>query len=808
MNLEMALENASANINAANSKRKGPTISIEEDNPKANSNNTLSRLDASGGHFNQIRENVEKNTATITLEDCLACSGCVTSAETILISQQSGSEFLSVMRSIKAKESKFTNAIISLSPQSCESLAILFNLSLSTITQKLISFFKSLGANAVLDSRNGIDIALVESQTEFISRYVTRASKYNVKLPFQTNLQTQAHCDDENILKLSIPQTETLLSNDIKDATSQKSSQFSVSSLTSTVFPLLASECPGWVCFAEKTQGEKSLQYMSSVRSPQQIMGTMVKKIIANESNITPDTIYHVTVMPCYDKKLEASRDDFFSPQHGAKDVDLVLSTGELCDILLGNETSIDENTKNVLVSAASSPHIQYFFENIHGDNPLDNPLGANTSTTLSSVLIPQKVSTYDDFTKPLSHNTSGNSNGYGEAIFRHTSQYIFGVNIPDSFELPWLAGSNPDLRAVSLEFIGNGNYTTYLEKYINLNKDVNSTNPEFLKLHTMENILSKYPITFQNIVKNQTHDVGIYLIYGKNIVYCVPGLPFSPDQDQQDEKNKLPSPTNPMFAMTSKYKIWKAKSLSITLPPNECLTQTSSTSTKSTGTCMLWIGLAYGFRNIQNIIRQGLPSSPNYHYVEVMACPSGCINGGGQIRAVDIPNLRNTIYSLAQKYNDDVITSSILSSHISDMGNDNNNSNDNNDDGIDTGGSLTDSVDMIDNTTVNDKVKDTKLIASETTDDIIFHSSSIMNFAGLRVGVAAGSSLREQKELIQLLEKRFQSRKNTSPWSNSFLIQLYNKYFGSTTGSIESIQYFYTQFKAIESTIASVPKW
>ena len=43
----------------------------------------------------------------------------------------------------------------------------------------------------------------------------------------------------------------------------------------------------------------------------------------------------------------------------------------------------------------------------------------------------------------------------------------------------------------------------------------------------------------------------------------------------------------------------------------------------------------AYGFRNIQNLVRKlkqkrgPLP----YHFVEVMACPSGCINGGGQAK-------------------------------------------------------------------------------------------------------------------------------------------------------------------------------
>lgn len=41
-----------------------------------------------------------------------------------------------------------------------------------------------------------------------------------------------------------------------------------------------------------------------------------------------PDQIYHVTVMPCYDKKLEASREDFYNDIYRTRDVDCVISTG------------------------------------------------------------------------------------------------------------------------------------------------------------------------------------------------------------------------------------------------------------------------------------------------------------------------------------------------------------------------------------------------------------------------------------------------------------------------------------------------
>jgi hypothetical protein len=65
-----------------------------------------------------------------------------------------------------------------------------------------------------------------------------------------------------------------------------------------------------------------------------------------------------------------------------------------------------------------------------------------------------------------------------------------------------------------------------------------------------------------------------------------------------------------------------------------------------------------YGFRNIQNLVRKLKPAKPSrmpggkpfgsarrpagksagldYAYVEVMACPGGCTNGGGQIKADD----------------------------------------------------------------------------------------------------------------------------------------------------------------------------
>lgn len=66
---------------------------------------------------------------------------------------------------------------------------------------------------------------------------------------------------------------------------------------------------------------------------------------------VRPGSIYHVAIMPCYDKKLEASRPDFFLEQFNTREVDCVLTTGEVEKMMLEQnvdfsqvpETSIDD---------------------------------------------------------------------------------------------------------------------------------------------------------------------------------------------------------------------------------------------------------------------------------------------------------------------------------------------------------------------------------------------------------------------------------------------------------------------------------
>ncbi|XP_052050751.1 cytosolic iron-sulfur assembly component 3 [Apodemus sylvaticus] len=347
--------------------------------------------------------------AKVSLNDCLACSGCVTSAETVLITQQSHEELRKVLDANKvAAPGQQRLVVVSVSPQSRASLAARFQLDCTDTARKLTSFFKKIGVHFVFDTAFARNFSLLESQKEFVQRFREQASSREA-------------------------------------------------------LPVLASACPGWICYAEKTHGSVILPYISTARSPQQVMGSLVKDFFAQQQLLTPDKIYHVTVMPCYDKKLEASRPDFFNQEYQTRDVDCVLTTGEVSRLLEEEGVSLPE-----LEPA---------------------PLDCLTSSMSAE--------------EPTSHR-GGGSGGYLEHVFRHAAKELFGIHVA---EVTYQPLRNKDFQEVTLE---------------------------------------------------------------------------------------------------------------------------------REGQVVLRFAVAYGFRNIQNLVQKLKRGRCPYHYVEVMACPSGCLNGGGQLKAPD----------------------------------------------------------------------------------------------------------------------------------------------------------------------------
>eukprot|EP00252_Welwitschia_mirabilis_P004068 TRINITY_DN1424_c0_g1_i1.p1 TRINITY_DN1424_c0_g1~~TRINITY_DN1424_c0_g1_i1.p1 ORF type:complete len:474 (-),score=76.94 TRINITY_DN1424_c0_g1_i1:450-1871(-) len=365
----------------------------------------------------------------VTLHDCLACSGCLTSAETVMLEQQSVNEFLSHI-------SGGYHVIVSVSSQSRASLAAYSGLTPIQVLKKITSFLKSLGVKAVFDISCSRDLSLVEACNEFVTRYQEQSG-----------------------------------------------------------LPVLASACPGWICYAEKTLGSYILPYISTVKSPQQTMGAVIKHHVSKKMGFMPEKIYHVTIMPCYDKKLEAARDDFIyaAERQGEtgketagpriSEVDCVLTTGELLDLL---------KMKNIDMKSLEEAAVDRLLTNI------------------------------DD--KGRLYGVRGGSGGYAESIFVYAAKQLFGKDIKGPLDFKILR--NTDFREISLEVNGS------------------------------------------------------------------PVLKFA---------------------------------------------------------------LCYGFRNLQNIVRKIKAGKCEYHYVEVMACPAGCLNGGGQIKPAEGQSVKELLQLLEKSYLDEV---------------------------------------------------------------------------------------------------------------------------------------------------------
>lgn len=97
------------------------------------------------------------------------------------------------------------------------------------------------------------------------------------------------------------------------------------------VLPMVTSCCPGWVKFAEEFYPE-FLQHLSSCKSPQQMLGAVIKTFFAKNADLKPEEIFSVSIMPCTAKKFEAQRSEM--THDGLSSVDAVLTTREFVELV------------------------------------------------------------------------------------------------------------------------------------------------------------------------------------------------------------------------------------------------------------------------------------------------------------------------------------------------------------------------------------------------------------------------------------------------------------------------------------------
>ncbi|XBW36716.1 hypothetical protein QEN19_002292 [Hanseniaspora menglaensis] len=244
---------------------------------------------------NVIEVGKEDDTPTkvnITLQDCLACSGCVTTSEELLLEEHSYEVFLKNYKENLENDGE-TTMLVSISP---------------TCRISLMSYLK-------LESLTNLDKWFVQICEDIF------AKKMEENRLFVTSTQVGKEISNRAMFD-SIAALEEVNRTDISLKNSKK--------------PFLTAVCPGVVLYIEK-QHNALTDHFIKIKPEMSTLGNLVKK----HTLAKREKIYHLSIMPCFDKKLESSKIE-------EKDVDCVLTPKELINMLIDNGVSIKRDIKPI----------------------------------------------------------------------------------------------------------------------------------------------------------------------------------------------------------------------------------------------------------------------------------------------------------------------------------------------------------------------------------------------------------------------------------------------------------------------------
>ncbi len=209
----------------------------------------------------------------------------------------------------RALQDAQTHSVVQIAPAVRVALAEEFGCEPGTIfTNKIYAALRRLGFKTVFDTNFSADLTIMEEGTELVKRLTEKGS----------------------------------------------------------TIPLITSCCPAWVDYMEKYYPDM-IPNFSTAKSPQQMMGAMIKAYWAGKAGVDPKNVYSVSVMPCTAKKWETHRNEDMksaAKSLGADtgyDVDIVITTRELARMIKQAGIKINE------------------LEDEDADNPLGPYTGAGT---------------------------------------------------------------------------------------------------------------------------------------------------------------------------------------------------------------------------------------------------------------------------------------------------------------------------------------------------------------------------------------------------------------------------------------------
>ena len=199
---------------------------------------------------------------------CISCGQCAAACPTGAITI-----YNEIGRAWRALHDPKVRVVVQIAPAVRVAIGEAFGLAPGVnALDKLVTALKMMGAEEVYDTNFGADMTVLEETAEFLER-----------------------------LKVGGP------------------------------FPMFTSCCPAWIKYLEN-ENPKYLKHISSCKSPMEMFGAMLKDQYKEKDANDGLKTFHIAIMPCTAKKMEAARDEF--KHNGEPDVDLVLTTKEVINMI------------------------------------------------------------------------------------------------------------------------------------------------------------------------------------------------------------------------------------------------------------------------------------------------------------------------------------------------------------------------------------------------------------------------------------------------------------------------------------------